>query len=34
MLVDAAERTFPAYEVAASPPSWPALSRLRGLLRR
>jgi hypothetical protein len=34
MLVDVAERTFPPYEVAGPPPSWPALSRLRGLLRR
>ncbi|WP_163551792.1 nuclease-related domain-containing protein [Candidatus Frankia alpina] len=34
MLVDVAERAFPAYEVSGPPPSWPARSRLRGLLRR
>ncbi|MCK9893263.1 nuclease-related domain-containing protein [Frankia sp. AgB32] len=34
MLVDVAERAFPAYEVAGPPPSWPTRSRLRGLLRR
>ena len=34
MLVDVAERVFPPYEVSGPPPSWPALSRLRGLLRR
>jgi hypothetical protein len=34
MLVDVAERTFPRYEVSGPPPAWPALSRLRGLLRR
>jgi hypothetical protein len=34
MLVDVAERAFPAYEVSGPPPSWPTRSRLRGLLRR
>jgi Nuclease-related domain len=34
MLVDVAERTFPRYLVSGPPPAWPALSRLRGLLRR
>ncbi|MCK9875003.1 NERD domain-containing protein [Frankia sp. Ag45/Mut15] len=34
MLVDVAERAFPAYEVTSPPRSWPARSRLRGLLRR
>ncbi|ABD13856.1 hypothetical protein ThrDRAFT_00171 [Frankia casuarinae] len=34
MLVDVAGRVFPAYAVSGPPPSWPARSRLRGLLRR
>ncbi|MBL7496770.1 NERD domain-containing protein [Frankia sp. CNm7] len=34
MLVDVAERVLPAYEVSVPPPSWSALSRLRGLRRR
>ncbi|MGF7234780.1 MAG: nuclease-related domain-containing protein [Frankia sp.] len=34
MLVDVAERAFPPYPVSEPPPTWPALSRLRGILRR
>ncbi|WP_322753361.1 nuclease-related domain-containing protein [Frankia sp. Cas3] len=34
VLVDAAERVFPAYPVNGPEPTWPAMSRLRGLLRR
>ncbi|WP_239307929.1 MULTISPECIES: nuclease-related domain-containing protein [unclassified Frankia] len=34
MLVDAAERVFPSYPVNGPAQTWPARSRLRGLLRR
>jgi hypothetical protein len=34
MLVDIAERVFPPYPVNSPAPIWPAMSRLRGLLRR
>lgn len=34
MLVDVAGRSFPPYPVTGPPPTWPALSRLRGILRR
>ncbi|ADP85115.1 nuclease-related domain-containing protein [Pseudofrankia inefficax] len=34
MLVDVAQRALPAYEVAGPPPTWSALSKLRGLRRR
>ncbi len=34
VLVDAVERVFPAYPVNGPEPTWPTMSRLRGLLRR
>ncbi|MDT3446621.1 MULTISPECIES: nuclease-related domain-containing protein [unclassified Pseudofrankia] len=34
MLVDVVERVLPAYQVTGPPPTWSALSRLRGLRRR